>query len=65
LKDFGFEMNLRGEMTTAAAAYDALVASINNVYDDVVNGPGVIDPAAHAMEFDLYDNLFRVVDGPW
>ena len=40
LKELGFSMTLRGVETTAAQVYDALLASIENVYNDVVFGSG-------------------------
>ena len=49
---------------TAEQAYDNLIESINNVYDDVINGNGVIDKVAHPEEHHLYDNPHRAVDGP-
>ena len=58
-------MQLRGENVTAATLHDALLQSINAVYDDVINGDGLIDPDQHPTEFELFDNPFRVVDGPW
>ena len=57
-------MTLRGVETTAAQVYDALLASIENVYNDVVFGSGFIDSNTHPEEHKLYDNPFRVVDGP-
>jgi hypothetical protein len=64
LKERGFEMLLRGKMTTAADAYAKLMVSINNVYNDVMK-TGSIDPINHSEEFKLFDNPNRVVDGPW
>lgn len=58
-------MSLRGTMTTASAAYDDLIDSINNVYDDIVQGGGEIDKDAHPMEHGLFDNPKKVIDGPW
>ena len=49
---------------TAEQAYDALVMSINNVYEDVVYGQGSIDKVAHPQEHHLFDNPHRSVDGP-
>ena len=49
---------------TAEQAYDALMTSINNVYEDVIYGQGVIDKVAHPREHHLFDNPLRVVDGP-
>lgn len=65
LIDLGYEMDLRGQRTTAAELYDNLINTINNVYEDVVNsGNGVIDQVAHPMEYELFHNPHRVVDGP-
>lgn len=65
LVDLGYEMDIRGQSTTAAALYDSLIQTINNVYEDVVNsGNGVIDQDAHPMEYELFHNSYRVVDGP-
>jgi hypothetical protein len=66
LKEIGFEMTLRGQRTTASDLYDSLLDSINVVFEDVVHGgEGQIDPVAHPVEYALYDNRFKVVDGPW
>ena len=76
LKALGFEMTLRGETVTASAAYDSLVTAINNVYDDIIvgtgyhgyedlSGSGSIDATNHPMEHWMFDNRFRVIDGPW
>lgn len=66
LVDVGYEMDIRGQTTTAAALYDSLIQTINNVYEDVVNsGNGVIDQDAHPVEYELFHNPYRVVDGPW
>ena len=64
LKDIGFSMKLRGEETSAADVHDALVESINNVFDDVVKF-GQIKKQKHPMEYELYHNEHQVVDGPW
>ena len=56
---------LRGQNVTAEQAYDALVASMNAVYEDVVHGTGEIDEEAHPTEHALFDNPFKVIDGPW
>lgn len=58
-------MRLRGVKTSATSVYDALIESINNVYDDVINGTGFIDYDKHPEEHRLYSNPFRVTDGPW
>ena len=65
LKELGYEMELRGQTVSAEQLYHHLVESINKVYNDVVNGEGFIDQAKHPEEFELFDNPFRVVDGPW
>ena len=58
-------MSLRGETVSAKHLYDALVGAINNVYNDVINGDGYIDADAHPDEYELFNNPFKVVDGPW
>ena len=65
LKDLGYSMTLRGQTTTAAHLYDSLIASINVVYDDVVNWKGRINRRSHPTEHHLFDNPFKVIDGPW
>lgn len=66
LKDLDYEMVLRGEIVKATDAYDALISSINNVYEDVViDGLGSIDPIEHPEEYKLFHNPLRVIDGPW
>ena len=66
LKELGFEMMLRGEVVSAATLYDSLIQSINNVYNDVINGiDGKIDEISHPEEYRLFNNQFRTVDGPW
>lgn len=58
-------MKLRGEMTKARDAYKNLIAAVNNVYNDVVHTPEKrINKETHPDEYDLFDNQFRVVDGP-
>mmetsp|Transcript_4997 Transcript_4997/g.6609 ORF Transcript_4997/g.6609 Transcript_4997/m.6609 type:complete len:83 (+) Transcript_4997:390-638(+) len=58
-------MTLRGETVTAQHAYNKLNTAINNVYDDVINGnEGRIDETAHPVEYELFHNMHRVVDGP-
>ena len=52
------------ETKTAAEVYDGLIASINNVYSDVVLGNGFINKANHHKEHSLFDNPFKVIDGP-
>ena len=49
---------------TAEQAYDHLIASINNVYEDVIYNGGTIDSVTHPIEHHLFDNPHRVVDGP-
>jgi hypothetical protein len=56
-------MTLRGIEVTAAQVYDALITSIENVYNDVILG-GTIDQVKHPEEYKLFHNPFRVVDGP-
>lgn len=65
LKELGYTMNLRGVEMSAAVVYDALIQSINNVYDDVINGSGFINPIKHQPEYQLFNNPFKVIDGPW
>lgn len=65
LAELGYEMQLRGQLVSAAELHYALVNSINNVYDDVVHGAGFIDADKHPEDFELYDNPFKVIDGPW
>ena len=64
LKEKGYKMMLRGEEKTAAELYDNLIASINTVYEDVVHGNGEINMKEHPVEYELYDNPFKVIDGP-
>eukprot|EP00581_Thalassiosira_minuscula_P007826 CAMPEP_0183703136 /NCGR_PEP_ID=MMETSP0737-20130205/993_1 /TAXON_ID=385413 /ORGANISM="Thalassiosira miniscula, Strain CCMP1093" /LENGTH=668 /DNA_ID=CAMNT_0025929845 /DNA_START=642 /DNA_END=2648 /DNA_ORIENTATION=- len=49
---------------SAADVYDNLIAAINNVYDDVINGNGQIDEQEHEEEYHLFHNPFQLVDGP-
>ena len=48
----------------ASDAYAALITSISNVYDDVINGNGQIDETKHPEEYHLFHNPKSVVDGP-
>lgn len=68
LKDAGYTMQLRGVETSASELYDKLISSINKVYYDVVTNAaatgGMIDPINSPEEHYLFDNPFRVVDGP-
>ena len=57
-------MNLRGVSMSAADAYNKLVKSIDNVYDDVMK-IGKINKETHPMEYNLFHNEPGVVDGPW
>jgi hypothetical protein len=63
LRDIDYSITLRGETTTAAVLYESLIQSINNVYMDIVN-EGFINKDLHPVEYELFDNPFRVVDGP-
>lgn len=63
LKDSGFSMNLRGVETSAAQVYDALIDSINTVYNNVVQNGRI--KRKNSAEFDLFHNPHQVVDGPW
>ena len=65
LADVGYTMDLRGVETKATDLYDSLIESINNVYSDVVLGNGRIKRNRHPEEYKLFNNPFRVVDGPW
>jgi len=65
LKDLNYTMSLRGETVTAEQLYEALVRAINNVYTDVIHGSGYIDEGIHPDEYELFDNPFKAVDGPW
>mmetsp|Transcript_10323 Transcript_10323/g.24782 ORF Transcript_10323/g.24782 Transcript_10323/m.24782 type:complete len:80 (-) Transcript_10323:537-776(-) len=65
LKEKGFSMNLRGQTVSAADAYGRLILAMENVYDDVVNGNGRINNETHPEEYQLFDNRFQTVDGPW
>jgi len=49
---------------TAEQAYDDLITSINNVYEDVIYNGGSISSDTHPVEHHLFDNPHRVVDGP-
>lgn len=70
LKKIGYSMPLydasSGQVLNkhAANAYDSLIESINNVYEDVILGTGTIDSKTHPDEYHLYNNPFHVVDGP-
>ena len=48
----------------ASTAYDNLIRSIDNVYDDIINSNGKIDQIKHPEEYHLYNNPFDVIDGP-
>eukprot|EP00581_Thalassiosira_minuscula_P019780 CAMPEP_0183733064 /NCGR_PEP_ID=MMETSP0737-20130205/40061_1 /TAXON_ID=385413 /ORGANISM="Thalassiosira miniscula, Strain CCMP1093" /LENGTH=655 /DNA_ID=CAMNT_0025966237 /DNA_START=81 /DNA_END=2048 /DNA_ORIENTATION=- len=48
----------------SADIYDNLIKAINNVYQDVIYGNGHIDKDEHPEEYHLFNNPFRVVDGP-
>lgn len=63
LKEMGYSMTLRGEETTAKEVYDNLIASINNVYSDVMTY-GEINPELHRLDYNLYRNHFDTIDGP-
>lgn len=57
-------MNIRGVSVSASDVYTKLVDSINAVYDDVKKY-GFISKSEHPMEYELFHNPHRVVDGPW
>ena len=63
LKDMDFSVKLRGVQTSAAAVYDALVNSINTVYDDVVQHGSI--RSRNTVEYELFHNPKSLVDGPW
>ena len=54
-------MNLRGAATTAEDVYNALIASIEKVYNDV-KAHGTIQQGTD--EYNVFHNPFGVVDGP-
>lgn len=58
-----YSMQLRGVQTSSAAVYDSLVASITNVYKDVM-ATGFINPSTHPEEYRLFHNPHHAVDGP-
>lgn len=68
LAEMGYTMDIAGVKTNAADLYEDLMDSINKVYEDVVirrrETGGFIDPATSPNEHYLFDNPFRVVDGP-
>jgi len=53
-----------GKLRSAEDVYGKLIASIGNVYQDVVLGDGLINEATHPEEYHLFNNPFNVVDGP-
>ena len=54
----------KNKQRSAEDVYDKLIASINNVYQDVVLGDRLINEANHPEEYHLFNNPFNVVDGP-
>lgn len=64
LVDLNYSAVFSGESVSALEAYNNLITMVNNVFDDVVNGTGFIDAQEHPEEFHLFDNEFRVIDGP-
>lgn len=65
MKELNYQMTLRGETKTAAELNDSLITSIDNVFDDVINGDGTINSSLHPEEHYIFDNKFKVIDGPW
>lgn len=63
LAELGYGMDIKGEWTSAEELYANLVTSIDNVWDDVITH-GFIDQANHPDEYNLFNNEFKVVDGP-
>eukprot|EP01083_Nonionella_stella_P066035 173599_1 len=61
LKGQGYRMKKLG---TAAKVYNKMIASISNVYEDVIINEGTIDSAKHPDEYRLFHNPKSVVDGP-
>jgi hypothetical protein len=62
-EQYDYSMPLRGEIAHASAVYHALKQAIVNVYDDVVQ-EGYINAKSHPVEYSLFNNPFRVIDGP-
>jgi hypothetical protein len=58
-----YSMTLRGESVRSSDAYNSLKQAIINVYDDVVL-EGFINGTRHPMEYSLFNNPFRAIDGP-
>jgi len=58
-----YAIQMRNVTTTSESVYDALVASIANVYRDVLS-TGFINPSSHPDDHKLYHNVHKVVDGP-
>lgn len=63
LKEHSYSMSLRNQVVSASTVYDKLIASINNVYKDVMSIKQ-IDAIAHPDEYRLFNNPHRVIDGP-
>ena len=60
----GVTLDVNGETLTATDIQADLAAAINNVHHDViVTGAGVIDQAAHPVEYGVFHNPHGVVDG--
>ena len=57
-------MILRNEIITANTVYTNLINSINNVYNDIMQY-NEINNITHPIEYNLFNNPHRVVDGPW
>ena len=44
--------------------YSDVITTINNVYQDVIYGNGFINEKSHPVEHHVFNNPFKVVDGP-
>mmetsp|Transcript_21794 Transcript_21794/g.40690 ORF Transcript_21794/g.40690 Transcript_21794/m.40690 type:complete len:452 (+) Transcript_21794:638-1993(+) len=62
-EDPDYVMLLRSEPVRASDLHKTLSRSITNVYNDVIN-EGFINETKHPSEYALFDNPFRVIDGP-
>ena len=58
-----YSMTLGGTAKSVTEVYNTLVEQIANVYKDVMQY-GLIDQANHPLEYQLYNNPNRVIDGP-
>ena len=62
-EQYDYSMTLRSKIVRASDVYDTLKQAIVNVYDDVV-AEGFINATRHPLEHSLFNNPFRVIDGP-